>query len=149
MFDAANHPSALCSTFSILSGTSIVYKPGVIIGGKVSHDCGTSRAIGYFLEPLIALGPFSKNPMNITLNGITNDNVDISVSTLIEMRRRDDLVQEPDLDSHSDSPRKMKVAMIRRWQRAIVLMAIRKRTVPGHRSGLTEQGFLSTNYLRR
>lgn len=61
-------------------GTSIVYKPGVIVGGKLYHDCGTTRAVGYFLEPLIALGPFSKNPMNITLNGITNDNVDISVS---------------------------------------------------------------------
>jgi RNA 3'-terminal phosphate cyclase-like protein len=64
----------------LYSGTSIVYKPGVIIGGKVAHDCGTSRAIGYFLEPLIALGPFAKTPMNVTLNGITNDNVDISVS---------------------------------------------------------------------
>jgi RNA 3'-terminal phosphate cyclase-like protein len=52
----------------------------VIIGGKVYHDCGNSRAVGYFLEPLIALGPFSKSPMNVTLNGITNDNVDISVS---------------------------------------------------------------------
>ncbi|KAG0084151.1 hypothetical protein BGZ93_009570 [Podila epicladia] len=64
------------------TGTSIVYKPGVIVGGKVYHDCGTARAVGYFLEPLIALGPFSKNPMNITLNGITNDNVDISVDTI-------------------------------------------------------------------
>ncbi|KAG0291509.1 rRNA-processing endoribonuclease, partial [Dissophora globulifera] len=64
------------------TGTSIIYKPGVIIGGKVYHDCGTSRAIGYFLEPLIALGPFSKAPMNVTLNGITNDNVDISVDTI-------------------------------------------------------------------
>ncbi|KAG0364072.1 RNA 3'-terminal phosphate cyclase domain-containing protein [Gamsiella multidivaricata] len=64
------------------TGTSIVYKPGVIVGGKVYHDCGTSRAVGYFLEPLIALGPFSKAPMNVTLNGITNDNVDISVDTI-------------------------------------------------------------------
>ncbi|KAF9577594.1 hypothetical protein BGW38_007100 [Lunasporangiospora selenospora] len=64
------------------TGTSIVYKPGVIIGGKVYHDCGTARAIGYFLEPLVALAPFAKSPMNITLNGITNDNVDLSVDTI-------------------------------------------------------------------
>jgi len=52
----------------------------VIIGGKIQHDCPTSRAIGYFLEPLIALAPFSKLPFEITMMGITNNNLDISVS---------------------------------------------------------------------
>ena len=28
------------------TGTSLVYKPGVLVGGKVEHDCGTARAIG-------------------------------------------------------------------------------------------------------
>lgn len=66
-----------------------MYKPGVIVGGKVYHDCGNSRAVGYFLEPLIALGPFSKSPMNVTLNGITNDNVDISVSLFVLFSEKD------------------------------------------------------------
>jgi RNA 3'-terminal phosphate cyclase-like protein len=56
-----------------------LYKPGVITGGKIYHECGTSRAIGYFLEPLIVLAPFGKQSFDLTLSGITNDNTDISV----------------------------------------------------------------------
>ncbi|KAJ3077405.1 rRNA-processing endoribonuclease [Podochytrium sp. JEL0797] len=59
------------------TGSSLLYKPGVITGGKISHDCPNSRAIGYFLEPLIAIAPFAKTPFHLTLNGITNDNVDV------------------------------------------------------------------------
>ncbi|KAG5455880.1 MAG: RNA 3'-terminal phosphate cyclase/enolpyruvate transferase [Olpidium bornovanus] len=62
------------------TGTTVAYKPGVITGGKVNHDCGTSRAVGYFLEAIIPLAPFAKNPVNLTLTGITSDNVDLSVS---------------------------------------------------------------------
>ncbi|CAG8546856.1 4346_t:CDS:2 [Funneliformis mosseae] len=74
------------------AGTTILYKPGVITGGKIYHDCGTSRAIGYFLEPLIALAPFGKQPFDLTFNGITNDNVDISMDsirtvTLLQLKR--------------------------------------------------------------
>jgi RNA 3'-terminal phosphate cyclase-like protein len=37
------------------------YKPGVIIcGSGLVHDCGTSRAIGYFLEALVLLALFAK-----------------------------------------------------------------------------------------
>eukprot|EP00798_Chlamydomonas_sp_ICE-L_P023245 gene23245-30469_t len=58
------------------------YKPGVIIGGSgVSHDCGASRAIGYFIEPLIFLSLFAKKPLSITLKGITNDHIDPSIDT--------------------------------------------------------------------
>ncbi|CAG8609653.1 4601_t:CDS:2, partial [Ambispora leptoticha] len=74
------------------TGTSVLYKPGVITGGKISHDCGTARAIGYYLEPMIAIAPFAKSPFNLTLSGITNDNVDVSVDlirtvTLLQLRR--------------------------------------------------------------
>jgi len=71
------------SSFDInYSGTSLIYKPGIISGGKINFDCGNSRAIGYFLEPLIVLAPFAKNPINITLHGITNDNMDTSVDLI-------------------------------------------------------------------
>lgn len=60
-------------------GTSVFYRPGVIIGGKIHHDCPVSRSIGYFLEPLIGLAPFAKIPFQITMTGVTNDNVDVSV----------------------------------------------------------------------
>ncbi|KAI8823578.1 RNA 3'-terminal phosphate cyclase/enolpyruvate transferase [Fimicolochytrium jonesii] len=64
------------------TGTTVVYRPGLIIGGKVRHECPPSRAIGYFLEPLIALAPFAKHPLQLTLSGVTNDNVDLSVDAI-------------------------------------------------------------------
>ncbi|TPX42030.1 hypothetical protein SeLEV6574_g05801 [Synchytrium endobioticum] len=64
------------------SGTTVVYKPGVITGGKIQHECPVSRGIGYFLEPLIAIGPFAKMPLAATLTGVTNDNVDVSVDAI-------------------------------------------------------------------
>lgn len=33
------------------------------------HECSLSRAIGYYLEPLIVLGLFAKKPLSITLKG--------------------------------------------------------------------------------
>lgn len=62
-------------------GTSIYYKPGFIVGGKVQHDCGKERSIGYFLEVLACLAPLGKEPLKATLTGITNnnDNLDLSV----------------------------------------------------------------------
>lgn len=64
------------------TGTSIYYKPGAIVGGKIMHDCETSRSVGYFLEFMIVLAPFSKNPFELTLIGITNDNVDPSIDCI-------------------------------------------------------------------
>lgn len=62
------------------TGTSLRYKPGFIQGGSgLEHDCGTSRAMGYFLEPLCLLALFGRRPLSITLRGITNDAVDPGV----------------------------------------------------------------------
>ncbi|XP_065854635.1 probable RNA 3'-terminal phosphate cyclase-like protein [Euphorbia lathyris] len=64
------------------TGTKFKYKPGIVMGGKHHvHDCGVSRSIGYFLEPLIVLGLFAKKPLIIKLKGITNDSKDPSVDT--------------------------------------------------------------------
>ncbi|KAK6142762.1 hypothetical protein DH2020_023110 [Rehmannia glutinosa] len=55
------------------TGTKLKYKPGIVIGGRhLIHDCGTSRAIGYFLEPLIVLGLFGKKALSIRLKGATS-----------------------------------------------------------------------------
>ncbi|RWR76842.1 putative RNA 3'-terminal phosphate cyclase-like protein [Cinnamomum micranthum f. kanehirae] len=71
-----------CSVVINETGTKLKYKPGVVIGGKhLVHDCGLSRSISYFLEPLIVLGLFGKKPLSITLKGITNDSKDPSVDT--------------------------------------------------------------------
>ncbi|KAI8907940.1 RNA 3'-terminal phosphate cyclase/enolpyruvate transferase [Gorgonomyces haynaldii] len=64
------------------TGTSVYFVPGIINGGTVQHDCPKSRAVGYFLEPMVALGPFGKQPLQLTLSGITNDNVDTSVDLI-------------------------------------------------------------------
>jgi hypothetical protein len=46
---------------NVPAGTSLRYRPGVIIcGGGLSHDCPASRSIGYFLEPLVLLALFAK-----------------------------------------------------------------------------------------
>ncbi|XP_057446869.1 probable RNA 3'-terminal phosphate cyclase-like protein isoform X2 [Lotus japonicus] len=65
------------------TGTKLKYKPGTIMGGRQhrAYDCGVSRSIGYFLEPLILLGLFAKEPITIRLKGITNDSRDPSVDT--------------------------------------------------------------------
>lgn len=64
------------------TGTKLKFKPGVVMGGRnLVHDCGLTRSIGYFLEPLIVLGLFAKKPLSIKLKGITNDSKDPSVDT--------------------------------------------------------------------
>ncbi|KAK3271295.1 hypothetical protein CYMTET_20346, partial [Cymbomonas tetramitiformis] len=65
------------------TGTTMRYRPGLITGGRaIVHDCGTARAIGYYIEPLICLSLFGKKPLSITLKGITNDSLDPCVDTL-------------------------------------------------------------------
>ncbi|KAK9271604.1 hypothetical protein L1049_001966 [Liquidambar formosana] len=64
------------------TGTKLKYKPGIVMGGRqLVHDCGVSRSIGYFLEPLIVLGLFGKKPLSIRLKGITNDSKDPCIDT--------------------------------------------------------------------
>ncbi|KAG8217735.1 18S rRNA biogenesis protein [Butyriboletus roseoflavus] len=65
-----------------VTGTAILFKPGIISGGPVTHECPLSRAVGYFLEPLIMLAPFSKKPFQFTLRGITTDDIDLSVDLI-------------------------------------------------------------------
>ena len=68
------------AVISLLLGTSVLYHPGLLVGGALEHDCSRLRSIGYFLEPLMMLAPFAKKPINITLRGITNGPLDPSVS---------------------------------------------------------------------
>lgn len=64
-------------------GTSVLYHPGLLIGGTLEHDCSRQRSIGYFLEPLMMLAPFAKKPIRITLRGLTNGPLDPSVRILV------------------------------------------------------------------
>ncbi|KZO99398.1 18S rRNA biogenesis protein [Calocera viscosa TUFC12733] len=64
------------------TGTSVLFRPGVLSGGVVSHDCPLSRSIGYFLEAIVPLAPFSKQRVELTLRGITTDARDLSADTI-------------------------------------------------------------------
>ncbi|XP_064477093.1 RNA 3'-terminal phosphate cyclase-like protein [Ornithodoros turicata] len=64
------------------TGTSLLYKPGLLSGGKFEHQCSTDRSIGYYLECLIALAPFCKKPFDVTLRGVTNNATDPSVDSV-------------------------------------------------------------------
>lgn len=49
------------TVLSGVTGTSMRYIPGVVVGGSdMVHDCGCSKSIGWFLEPLVLLGLFGK-----------------------------------------------------------------------------------------
>ncbi|KAI7834865.1 RNA 3'-terminal phosphate cyclase/enolpyruvate transferase [Kickxella alabastrina] len=64
------------------TGTSVLLRPGMITGGKLDMDCPVSRGLGYYLEALVALGPFGKEQLTAVLRGVTMNNLDLSVDTL-------------------------------------------------------------------
>ena len=70
-----------CEVIINETGTRLRYRPGFITGGSdMTHDCGTSKAIGWFLEPLILICMFGKYALNISLTGVTNDGSDMGVN---------------------------------------------------------------------
>lgn len=70
-------------------GTTLYYQPGLLYGGSLEHDCSPSRGIGYYLESLLCLAPFMKHPLKIVLRGVTNDQVDPSVSNEVYISEKD------------------------------------------------------------
>lgn len=64
------------------TGTAFLFHPGTIAGGTFTHQCPLSRSVGWFLEPLLAIAPFGKKDLTLTLKGITTDGRDASVDTL-------------------------------------------------------------------
>jgi RNA 3'-terminal phosphate cyclase-like protein len=62
-----------------VTGTSVYYKPGALVGGKFSHDCGSGRSVTWFLEGVLPLMPFAMAPITLVLHGVTNSGHDQSV----------------------------------------------------------------------
>ncbi|CAD2101067.1 RNA 3'-terminal phosphate cyclase-like protein, putative [Plasmodium vinckei brucechwatti] len=72
-------------------GDELYFKPGFLIGNvndevRISDlnntfHCGNERSISYFLEFLIMIVPFFKNPVKLLLKGITDDQIDRTVYT--------------------------------------------------------------------
>lgn len=61
------------------TGTALSYRPGLLHGGYIQHTCNEERGIGYYLDVLIALGPFCKEPIKAVLKGLTNSRESPSV----------------------------------------------------------------------
>lgn len=64
------------------TGTAVHYEPGLLYGGVIEHDCCPQRSVSYYLEPLLAIAPFCKISLNLTLRGVTNDQLDPSIDIL-------------------------------------------------------------------
>lgn len=70
------------------SGTQLLFKPGVLLGGTIHHECPVettanggivnlegiknARSIGWFIEGILPLAPFGKEPLQLHLTGITD-----------------------------------------------------------------------------
>lgn len=55
----------------LAAGTSLRYRPGLVMGGQgFVHDCGRSRGIGYFLEPLVCMSLFANKVSNSSSSGV-------------------------------------------------------------------------------
>lgn len=64
------------------TGTQFLFHPGTFTGGNITHQCSLERSVGWYLEPLLALAPFGKKDLVLTLRGITTDGRDASVDTI-------------------------------------------------------------------
>lgn len=53
------------------TGTTVIYRPGIIIGGEIIHNCPASKPVGYFIEPMLYLAPFAKKKFSIVFKGLT------------------------------------------------------------------------------
>ncbi|GAB67874.1 RNA 3'-terminal phosphate cyclase-like protein, partial [Plasmodium cynomolgi strain B] len=72
-------------------GDELYFKPGFLMGNvndevRISDldntfYCGKERSITYFLEFLLMVTPFFKNPIKLKLKGITDDSIDTTVHT--------------------------------------------------------------------
>ncbi|EUD69209.1 RNA 3'-terminal phosphate cyclase [Plasmodium inui San Antonio 1] len=72
-------------------GDELYFKPGFLMGNvndevRISDldntfHCGKERSITYFLEFLLMVTPFFKNPVKLILKGITDDSIDTTVHT--------------------------------------------------------------------
>lgn len=64
------------------TGTALSFRPGLLLGGTLVHECHPGRGIGYYLEALLMLAPFTKLPLEVTLRGATHTTTDLSVDSV-------------------------------------------------------------------
>jgi RNA 3'-terminal phosphate cyclase-like protein len=64
------------------TGTSLLFRPGILLGGIHTHDVPLSRPVGWFLEPLSQLAPWGKKDLQLTLKGITTGGQSLGVDLI-------------------------------------------------------------------
>ncbi|EGV64900.1 rRNA-processing endoribonuclease [Yamadazyma tenuis] len=65
------------------TGTTVIFRPGIITGGELTHNCPHGKPISYFLEPMLMLAPFSKKKFSIIFKGLTSlGSNDIEIDSL-------------------------------------------------------------------
>ena len=65
------------------TGTQLRFKPGVLLGGTVEHDCPAgegARGVGWFLEGILPLAAFGKEALDLTLRGVTDGTANVDPS---------------------------------------------------------------------
>lgn len=64
------------------TGTTVIYRPGIIVGGSLTHNCPMSKPVGYFVEPMLYLAPFSKKKFSIVFRGCTASHYDAGIEAI-------------------------------------------------------------------
>ncbi|KAG0139667.1 hypothetical protein CROQUDRAFT_666157 [Cronartium quercuum f. sp. fusiforme G11] len=64
------------------TGTAVFFVPGTLTGGQITHQTPLSSSVGYFLTPILALAPFCKFDLILTLKGITTAEDELSADIL-------------------------------------------------------------------
>lgn len=64
------------------TGTTVIYKPGIIIGGSYTHNCPPGKPVGYYVEPMLYLAPFSKKKFSIIFRGVTASHNDAGIEAI-------------------------------------------------------------------
>jgi len=83
-----NMLNSICSGNEMVlskKGDTLKFYPGIIMNNDTKEptfDCGDSRSIGYYAEYLVLVALFGKHDLEMTLNGITNDDIDLSIDSM-------------------------------------------------------------------
>ncbi|AMD20137.1 HCL014Wp [Eremothecium sinecaudum] len=64
------------------TGTTVIFRPGIIVGGSYTHNCPNVKPVGYFIEPLLFLAPFSKKKFSIVFRGVTASHDDAGIDAI-------------------------------------------------------------------
>jgi RNA 3'-terminal phosphate cyclase-like protein len=96
------------------TGTQLRFKPGQLLGGPIHHDCPESRSIGWFLEGILPLAPFGKEPLEMTLSGITDGLSEIDPSVDYWKRATGPLFSNFGIGTDEDEEYQPKIEILQR-----------------------------------